>query len=272
MTFNFPLLLVVITLVTGVIWLIDSLFFASKRRRRWQETEALAGERSTPNAEPYEPVLVEYARSFFPVLALVLILRSFIFEPFRIPSGSMIPTLLVGDFILVNKFSYGLRLPVLHNRIVDTGSPQRGDVAVFRFPENPSLDYIKRVIGLPGDTVVYRDKQLFVNGETFDVSAGEPYLDPYTGKSNPQLTEHTENFGESEHQILRYGLSGNRTEQTWVVPENHYFMMGDNRDNSNDGRAWGFVPEENLVGKAVLIWMNIRNWSVQWNRIGDRIK
>lgn len=252
MTLNFPLLLVIFTAVCGLIWLLYALF--------------LGGKRDNP------PLLVEYAQSFFPVLLIVLILRSFIFEPFRIPSGSMIPTLLIGDFILVNKFSYGVRLPVIHTKILDTGSPKRGDVAVFRYPRDPSLDYIKRVVGLPGDTVEYRDNTLFVNGEAVSATEGNSYTDPHTGNVNEAQIEKLENLFGVEHRVLLNASASSRLVGSWKIPENEFFFVGDNRDNSNDSRSWGTVPEENLVGKAFFIWMNFRNGSVLWSRIGDKIQ
>jgi len=272
---NFPLILVAITALTGIYWLIDSLLFARKR-------------------EGEEPLMVEYARSFFPVLFIVLVLRSFLFEPFRIPSGSMIPTLLVGDFILVSKFSYGVRLPVVHTKILDTGKPENGDVAVFRFPDNPKVDYIKRVVGIPGDKITLRGKKLLLNGEPVDYSANEPYVMPGTDDITVGATVLSESLGEVAHEILVFnrgrGMPGpHRTnlgiadddivfddtgsiiEYSVTVPEGTYFMLGDNRDNSNDSRFWGFVPEANLVGKAKYIWMHW-NKGILWSRLGDRIQ
>ena len=250
---NFPLILVVATALTGVIWFVDKLFFARRRSR---------------DAE--QPLLVEYAGSFFPVLLIVLVLRSFLFEPFRIPSGSMIPTLLIGDYILVNKFAYGVRLPVVHTKILDTGEPERGDVAVFRYPADPGLDYIKRVVGLPGDTVTYRDKTLFVNGEEVPISGGEPYVSPVSDAVVAGATRREETLGGVTHDILVFdqGFSGDRV---YEVPDGHYFMVGDNRDKSNDSRFWGFVPEENLVGKARFIWMHW-NGGILWDRLGETIR
>jgi len=247
-----------VTFTTGVIWLIDAIAFAPKRRA------------AARGGDEEQPLLVEYARSFFPVLLIVLILRSFLFEPFRIPSGSMIPTLLIGDFILVNKFSYGVRLPVIHTKILDTGKPERGDVAVFRYPDNPRLDYIKRVVGLPGDTIAYSDKTIFVNGNEVKISGGDPYVSPVSDDLVVGATRRQEMLGDVEHDILVFsqGFSGDRV---YEVPEGHYFMVGDNRDKSNDSRFWGFVPEENLVGKAKYIWMHW-NGGILWSRLGDRIQ
>jgi signal peptidase I len=255
MDFDFALLLVVLTAVTGVVWLLDRLLLAGARARNALQ----------------EPVAVEYARSFFPVLLLILLFRSFVAEPFKIPSGSMMPTLLVGDFILVNKFAYGLRLPVLNTKIVSVGEPERGDVFVFRFPENPKEDYIKRVVGLPGDEVTYRNKTLYING----VEVAESEVGPYTGPSEAgrsmagaQVKE--ERLGEVEHRIMEIPRVWVGHEGTWRVPPGHYFAMGDNRDNSADSRFWGFVPEENLVGKAFVIWMN-RDNRIDFRRIGTLI-
>ncbi len=270
---NFPLILVIATFVTGLIWLIDALVFAPRRRTRADNVsggKVHVGKASTGHDDHDEPLLVEYARSFFPVLFIVLILRSFLFEPFRIPSGSMIPTLLVGDFILVSKFSYGVRLPVINKKILDIGEPERGDVAVFRYPLDPALDYIKRVVGLPGDTVVYRDKTFFINGEEMPVSGDETYEMPGTDAIQTGVTLREEVLGDVTHDILvESGLASLNGE--FKVPPGHYLMVGDNRDNSNDGRSWGFVPEENLVGEAKYIWMH---WSggVLWSRLGDKIR
>jgi signal peptidase I len=219
-----------------------------------------------------EPIVVEYAKSFFPILLLVLVIRSFLFEPFRIPSESMLPTLYTGDFIFVNKFSYGLRLPVLNKRIVEIGEPQHGDVVVFRLPSDPQVDYIKRIVGLPGDVVEYEDvtKRLTINGTPVQMDVIGPYDD------EPYMVVGHEKLGEHDHEVLlKRGVvsRGGRYE----VPPGHYFVMGDNRDNSRDSRYEGveYVPEENLVGRAVRIWMNWR-WPAeggpQWSRIGKRIE
>lgn len=258
---DFALILVVATFVTGLIWALDALVF--KRLRM-----AGAGE----GAAVREPVVVEYAKSFFPVLLLVLLLRSFLFEPFRIPSGSMMPTLLEGDFIFVNKFVYGLRLPVLNTKILELGEPERGDVVVFRLPSDPSVNYIKRVVGLPGDTVHYDQgtKQLTINGEKIPLEIVGPYPDD----AGMLLAE--ERLGDGEHELLltRGALSRGGT---YEVPKGHYFVMGDNRDNSRDSRFEGveFIPEHRLVGRAERIWMNWRSPSEggpQWSRIGKGIE
>jgi signal peptidase I len=277
MNFDFALLLVVLTGVTGVVWLADRLLLAPVRRRRAAALENMtslpAAERKTRAEEALrEPVITEYARSFFPVLLLILLFRSFLAEPFKIPSGSMMPTLLVGDFILVNKFAYGLRLPVLNTKILAVGEPKRGDVFVFRFPENPKEDYIKRVIGLPGDEITYRNKTLFINGKEIT----ENYLGPYTGPSEPTNRMNgaqvkLEQLDGVDHRIMELPQLQIGHEGTWKVPDGYYFAMGDNRDNSLDSRFWGFVPEANLVGKALVIWMN---WDdgVDFGRIGTLIK
>jgi len=281
MDFDFALLLVVLTGVTGVIWLLDYLFLAGGRKARAQalaQAEGSEAERQQRAQEALrEPILVEYARSFFPVILIVLLFRSFLAEPFKIPSGSMMPTLLVGDFILVNKFAYGLRLPVLGTKLVPIGEPKRGDVFVFRYP-NPEhdprkegLDYIKRVIGLPGDEITYRNKTLYVNGK----EVPQPDVGPFVGSGNEARRMagaeiHEEMLPEVQHQILESSMLLPGREGSWRVPAGHYFAMGDNRDNSEDSRYWGFVPEQNVIGKAFVIWMN---WDggIDFKRIGSLI-
>jgi signal peptidase I len=252
-----PLLLLLATVVTGAIWLFDRLVLAKKRSG--DEARSLG---------------VEYCVSLFPVIFLVFMLRSFLVEPFRIPSGSMMPTLLSGDFILVNKYTYGIRLPVVDKKVIEVSQPRRGEVMVFHFPEDPSIDYIKRTVGLPGDLVEYKDKRLTINGQplayrengTFSFEAGG--LNYITG------IVYQENLGERDHAAMVIpGIPGFMQEQlktfphqenctynednfSCKVPAGHYFMMGDNRDGSNDSRYWGFVPEGNIVGKAFFIWMN----------------
>ncbi len=250
---NFALILFCLLLVSGAIWLADVLVF-SKRR--------------APGAK--DPWWVEYGASFFPVILLVFGLRSFIVEPFKIPSGSMIPTLEVGDFILVNKFTYGIRLPVINKKIIDINQPQRGDVMVFRYPEDPSLDYIKRVIGVPGDKVAYQNKRLTINGQPIETVPMDDYLHPERLYYSKQFVEKSERI---EYRILNDGdapgfIAGatpfqyrenclyNNAGVICTVPAGHYFTMGDNRDNSRDSRYWGFVREENIVGKAFFIWFN----------------
>jgi signal peptidase I len=292
---DFSAVLFGITVLTGLVWAVDSLVLA---RRRVHAATA-AGKDPTLIREPGT---VDYARSFFPVALVVLVLRSFIFEPFRIPSDSMMPTLLDGDFIIVNKYAYGLRLPVIYDKIVSVGAPQRGDVVVFRYPRDPSVNYIKRLVGLPGDHVQVRNDRITVNGTPVPFKIVGPYNDGcYV---NFQLAE--EKLGQHLHQAMLcpvpldpspvplpgcdrkevrgyncgdgQGASALLSEgQVWdgVVPPNEYLMMGDNRDNSEDGRAWGFVPEANLVGKATRIWFNWdpqRSGGPKWSRIGSAIK
>jgi len=245
---DFSLILVLLTGLTGLIWLVDSLFL---KRRRMDRAVQKSIER------PRDPVVIEYSRSLFPVLLIVLLFRSFLFEPFKIPSGSMIPTLLVGDFIVVNKFAYGLRLPVVHTKIVPISDPERGDVVVFRYPVDPKVNFIKRLVGLPGDQISYRDKRLFINGEQVPAEPLGHYssADVKCATPGPDAMRFSETLGEVNHDILLHEGSGSRDGQ-WTVPEGHYFVMGDNRDRSNDSREWGFVPEENLMGRAVGIWLN----------------
>jgi len=257
MHFDFATALVLAALVTGGVWMLDAALLAGRRTSRAKK-----------GVEPQAPWYVEYSRSFFPVIVAVLILRSFIVEPFRIPSGSMMPTLRAGDFILVNKSSFGIRLPVINKKIYGEGAPERGDVAVFRYPEEPSVAYIKRIVGLPGDRIQYRDKKLYVNGEPAN------QLDIPDGDHEQQnLDARTEQLSGREHQILVSPYArGPRVDI--VVPEGHYYVLGDNRDNSRDSRFWGFLPDENLIGKAFIIWMN---WDCvvgngHCNRIGDLIE
>ncbi|MBK8162375.1 MAG: signal peptidase I [Gammaproteobacteria bacterium] len=275
MNFDFQAVMVLALLVTGLIWALDAYALRPRRERAaaalTQSGGQDAGEEQLQRIRK-EPLLVEYARSFFPIILVVLVLRSFLVEPFRIPSGSMMPTLLAGDFILVNKFSYGIRLPVVGAKIIDIGAPRHGDIVVFRFPKDPATDYIKRIVGLPGDRVRYSDKTVYINGER----ATQEYVGIYAGvgaglgMSGASLR--TEQLGEVKHEIL---VENTRriAEGEFIVPENHYFVMGDNRDNSNDSRYWGTVPEENQVGKAFMIWMNwdSARGGITWNRIGDML-
>jgi signal peptidase I len=263
MIFDFSFILVAATALTGVIWGLDSWLFKPKR----VQAAALGG--MAPD-KVHEPVVVEYARSFFPVILIVLLIRSFLFEPFRIPSDSMMPTLLDGDFIFVNKYAYGLRLPVINSKLVAIGEPQRGDVIVFRLPSDPATNYIKRLVGLPGDHIVVRDRRVFVNGEVMSVQ-----LDGvYQGHGHTGARLGTEHLGTIEHQLL-YIPERESRDYDETVPAGHYFFMGDNRDNSRDSRfpEVGFVPERNLVGKAVRIWLN---WDLPaapiWQRIGTPIR
>ncbi len=274
MQFDLETALVAGSALTGLIWLLDILWLRQRRPAAAAVSGSIGAESAEgvkAPAQPHEPWYVEYSKSFFPVLIIVLVLRSFIAEPFRIPSGSMMPTLLIGDFILVNKFSYGVRLPVIHTRILDLGEPQRGDVVVFRFPKEPDLDYIKRVVGVPGDRIGYFGKTLFVNGKPMEQVTLGPYdvSSPHAPGENLVIEEDLTGV---RHKIL-VNPSRPSIEGEYIVPPGHYFVMGDNRDNSNDSRYWGFVPEENLVGKAILIWMNwdfSRN-SIDFGRIGKGI-
>jgi len=269
---DFALLLFIFLLSTGLIWAIDRLWWM---RQREQASLALqqAGESEERIAKVRrEPVIVEYARAFFPVILLVFLLRSFLVEPFRIPSGSMMPGLLAGDFILVNKFTYGLRLPVANWKFLGLGSPQRGDVMVFRYPIEPSVNYIKRVVALPGDHLVYREKQLFINGQPMPQSPAGDYSYTESGDRLIFARMLTEQIDGNRHDILvTPGPAGRVLEFT--VPAGHYFVMGDNRDNSNDSRFWGPVPERYVVGRAFLIWFSwdTVHGGVSWNRIGNSI-
>ncbi len=254
---TFALIMFVLLVLTGVIWLLDIYVLRGKR-----------------NKEIGEPWWVEYSKSFFPVILAVFFLRSFLVEPFKIPSGSMIPTLHVGDFILVNRYTYGLRLPIINKKIVEINQPQRGDVMVFHYPNNPSTDYIKRVIGLPGDRIVYRNKILWINGIEQKQQRDGDYNYVESGLRFLHTERYKESLGGREHVILtnpdlpqihlgnvdefpQYEqCSYSEQEMSCTVPSGHYFMMGDNRDNSRDSRYWGFVADELIVGKAFFIWMN----------------
>jgi signal peptidase I len=256
---DFSFWLVVATVVSGLVWAADAWYFRPRR---------LAG--ATAGALPDEPIVVEYARSFFPIILVVLLIRSFLFEPFRIPSDSMMPTLLDGDFIFVNKFTYGLRLPVVNTEIVALGEPKRGDVVVFRLPSDPSTNYIKRLVGLPGDHVVVREKRVYVNGEEMPVRL-DGMFEPFA--STPLAQIGVESLGTVDHRVL-YIDERPSYDFDSVVPEGHLFFMGDNRDNSRDSRfpEVGFVPVDNVVGKAVRIWLNWRlPHAPIWNRIGNAI-
>jgi len=251
---NFALFLLILLVVTGGVWALEAAFL---RKRRATEAK--------------QPWWVEYSVSFFPVILIVFLLRSFLIEPFKIPSSSMVPTLLVGDFILVNKYTYGIRLPVANVKVVELGSPERGDVMVFRFPEDPSLDYIKRVVAIPGDRLEYRNKRLSINGTPVPTRQ----VDDYLSKERMQFSRrYVETVNGVEHEILldedsppsmmpgrAFPFAGNCNYNTnglaCTVPPGHYFVMGDNRDNSSDSRVWGFVPDANIVGKAFFIWLNL---------------
>ncbi len=255
MSINLALILTVLTLVSGIVVAFNRFYYQKK----------LAASGGAGN--PALNVLIEYSRSFFPVLLFVLIIRSFIFEPFRIPSGSMMPTLLQGDYIFVKKYSYGLRWPVIEKKFLETGTPMRGDVVVFRLPSDPSVNYIKRVVGLPGDTIVYQDHQLSINGEPMPISKHSEMRLEDSG------LVFIEDLDGRKHEI-RISRPGSRaTERTYTVSEGHYFMMGDNRDNSQDSRFIGEIPETHLVGEAVRIWMHMDGieWP-DWGRIGTKIQ
>ena len=280
---NFALFLLILLIVTGLVWTMEGV--SLRRRRESAAAQALARLDTEMRQEPEDkrtrlreeqrarllkqPWWIEYSVSFFPVILIVFMLRSFLVEPFKIPSSSMVPTLLVGDFILVNKYTYGIRLPVANKKIVPLGDPGRGDVMVFRYPEDPSLDYIKRVVGLPGDRIEYRNKRLFINGRLVPVRQ----VDDYLSRERMQFSRrYIETLDGVEHEILleddapaavlpTRAASGNCTYNmnglACTVPQGHYFVMGDNRDNSSDSRVWGFVPDENIVGKAFFIWLNL---------------
>ncbi len=265
MIFDFAFFLFAGTVITGFIWLLDSLFWARKRKNNPYE---YSNDPALNTRSSREPVIVEYAKSFFPVLLIVFLLRGFLVEPFRIPSGSMIPSLYIGDFILVNKFAYGVRLPILGEKVYEVNNPKRGDVVVFRYPRDPSIDYIKRVIGMPGDHIAYYNKALYVNEK--QITRG--YVDKYQGPGEDNAAEeYIEDLGGVKHTMLlipeRPGINAE-----YIVPDGHYFMMGDNRDNSNDSRYWGVVPDKYLVGKAFMIWMNYSDWNIEWRRIGHVIQ
>ncbi|WP_416307776.1 signal peptidase I [Neptunicella sp. SCSIO 80796] len=275
----FSIFLVILTLASGLIWLADSILWAPKRKERIalakSNTQGEIDDETLAAVAPL-PAVVDTAQQIFPVIAVVLILRSFLYEPFQIPSGSMMPTLLVGDFILVEKFSYGLKDPVVRHKFWDLGSPERGDVVVFKYPEDPNVDYIKRVVGLPGDKIIYRNKQVFIKPACdLPVQSKCPALEPVEMNFEARgefyhgmvpLERFSEQLGDVKHDILKnpasyrsaepyYQQPGTQADE-WLVPEGQYFVMGDNRDNSRDSRFWGFVPDDNLVGKAVAIWIS----------------
>ncbi len=291
---NFALILFVLMVLTGIVWCLDVFYLAPQRRiaadRALADIDARNAKLSADGVKVdhdgsrarieasllRQPTWVEYSGSFFPVIALVFVLRSFLYEPFKIPSSSMVPTLLVGDLILVNKFTYGIRLPIINKKVIDLNDPQRGDVMVFKYPRDMTQDYIKRVVGVPGDKITYKDKRLTVNGNAVEYTALDDYLDDERPVYYKQLTE---NLNGVQHRILNnegtpslnpsevrdfpsrdactYQYDGSGF--SCVVPAGNYFMMGDNRDNSADSRYWGFVPNENIVGKAFFVWMNLGN-------------
>src|SRR5688572_2046285 len=264
---DFAAVLLLAAVITGLIWLWDVKW---ARPRRTSDTP--------------EPIVVDMARAFFPVIVIVFLIRSFWVEPFKIPSGSMKPTLLVGDFILVNKYTYGIRLPVVKQKVLDVNPIRRGDVVVFRYPSDPSVDYIKRVIGIPGDRVAYRGKRLTINGEAVPVQSSGYYTDAELNYL--RLPTFSESFGGKAHQMMvipaqppvdlaqvrqfahRDNCEYNDDGFGCTVPAGHYFMMGDNRDQSSDSRYWGFVPDDHVKGRAFLVWMNFGNFQ----RIGSGIE
>jgi len=289
-TGNFSLLLFILTLVTLAYWLAERFYFAPVRANAAKTLEQQDAARREGLAKKgiakvdgdvaqareallMQPWWLDWTAGLFPVILVVFLLRSFLFEPFKIPSGSMVPTLLIGDLILVNKYHYGVRLPVINKKIIELNDPQRGDVMVFRYPANPSIDYIKRVVGVPGDEVAYLNQKLYINGKLAET---QPLPEFYDDESTRYFKQYGEKLGLVDHRILvdvqrpsyirptdpfpfkencRYSAEG----VTCKVPAGQYFMMGDNRDNSEDSRFWGFVPDQNIVGKAFFVWMNFGN-------------
>lgn len=259
MNLDFALILTVLTLITGLFWGLE---------RYWRKRNRV------PDHVAAKPI--HLLGPLFPVFLAVLLFRSFLFEPFKIPSGSMIPTLWIGDFIVVSKYSYGLRLPVLNRKIVSIGEPQRGDVMVFRYPVDERINYIKRVVGMPGDTVTLRNKILFINGEPIEQEGVGPWVGKGLNRNPPGRSpvKRLEHLAEDPHQIVIYPEQADLQTRTWTVPEGHYFVLGDNRDQSLDSRAWGFVSEDLLVGKALRVWMHwdCSRGCVDWSRIGAKIE
>ena len=282
MAVYFSIILVAITVLTGIVWFADKFYLAPQRKLKAVNAQVMAKEQSAAELTPEaiatltEPsAAVDTAVQIFPVIAFVLILRSFLYEPFQIPSGSMMPTLLDGDFILVNKFNYGLRDPVARHKFFENGLPEHGDVAVFKYPQDPRVDFIKRVIGLPGDRIIYRNKSLYIKKACTDANEKCPdfvqviqnFTNQYEGPDAVEgMNEFESNMPNKMHKVLNdsqtlprtrhYFQQAGTAQDEFLVPAKHYFVMGDNRDNSLDGRFWGFVPEENLVGEAVAIWMS----------------
>lgn len=287
---NFALILFVLMLITGVIWCLDVFVWAKQRRVKTDAALAefdarvaklnsegvksdITGRAALQEKLLRQPTWIEYSGSFFPVIAAVFFLRSFLYEPFKIPSSSMVPTLLIGDLILVNKYTYGIRLPIVNKKIISINDPQRGDVMVFKYPKDKSMDYIKRVVGIPGDKIIYKNKRLTINGKEVSYKPLPDYLDEenlayykqwledLTGVEHKIITDdRAPNFVPNPdafpyHDLCSYNAEG----FACTVPPGQYFMMGDNRDNSLDSRYWGFVPDENIVGKAFFVWMNLSN-------------
>lgn len=278
MSIDFEQVLLWATIIAGFIVLLDVLFFARQRKLKASKSLAAAGQ--VIEAKPHS--VIEYARSFFPILLIVFLLRSFLFEPFRIPSSSLEPTLLIGDFILTNKYTYGLKLPIFRTTILKIGSPQRGDIIVFRWPPNKHYYFIKRIVGIPGDRIDYIDKMLIINGQQA-IQMTEPILPAVktTQRENGdwmRVLEKQENLLGVRHQIYQEPNKPAYNFQNINVPERMYLVMGDNRDSSADSRYWGFVPEENIVGKASWVWMSWDPFAaygihkIRWYRIGKRIE
>jgi signal peptidase I len=257
MNFNFELILFYAVMITGVIALLDTIFWSPKRKKI--QSKKL-------------PLIIDYARYFFPILLLVFSVRSFAYEPYRIPSGSLKPTLLIGDFILVNKFDYGIRLPVIHTKIFSIKEPNRGDIVVFREPPTQKRDLIKRVIGLPGDQISYKDKVLYINGKEVSQQFEKYSMDQENNLGPWEVVQKQENLFGINHRIYQIPTREN-DDFTVIVPKGNYFMMGDNRDNSADSRSWGFLPEENIIGKAtrVLMSYDTPRHPLRWNRMGEKI-
>jgi signal peptidase I len=299
MAVYFSIFLVIITIVTGIVWLADKFYLVERRQRKVDDAQRQCAAPLTKEtiATLLEPsTIVDTSVQIFPVIAFVLILRSFVYEPFQIPSGSMMPTLLDGDFILVNKFNYGLRDPVIRNKFYHIGLPERGDVVVFKYPDNPKIDFIKRVIGLPGERIIYRNKLLYIKPICLPTDDKCPEFEQVIQKfqqsgeynnNKRTLSRYTSEMSNKTHEILIDNIMPPRTadyfnqvgtqRDEFIVPDGHYFVMGDNRDNSLDGRYWGFVPEENLVGEAVAIWMSFdferdeSDWLPHWIPTGVRL-
>jgi signal peptidase I len=276
---DFSALMLWLLLIAGGIWGFDRAILRPRRRRQGEAVKAEGGDETAIAAVQHEPLVVEYARTFFPVILVVFVLRAFIAEPFTIPSGSMLPSLVPGDYILVNKFRYGIRLPILDVKLIPVSEPHRGDVVVFRYPQDPSKNYIKRVVGIPGDDVVYENKRLTINGKAMTQTADPPVQIREIGERLAQMQQWTEDLGGVRHHILTDPGSGGAPKLEIHVPAGHYFVMGDNRDRSNDSRYWGFVPEQNLIGRAFFIWFSYdelgeKGWiwnRIFWKRIGETI-